>query len=97
MPTLDALALAEPRIQVLALSQDLDGRQKVDAFFGQRKFERLEPFIDPQLALMGELKVQSLPTTILYDANGREVWRMTGSEDWQGPRARKLVAEATAG
>ena len=97
MPTLDALAGTEPRIEVLALSQDLDGRQKVDAFFAERKFKTLEPYIDPQLQLMGELKVQSLPTTILYDAGGREVWRMTGTENWQGARARALIAEALKG
>jgi thiol-disulfide isomerase/thioredoxin len=94
MPTLDALAAAEPGLQVLALSQDLNGQQKVDAFFEQRNFAKLEPYIDPELRLMGELKVQSLPTTILYDARGREVWRMTGMENWQGPRARRLIAEA---
>jgi thiol-disulfide isomerase/thioredoxin len=94
MPTLDALAADEPRLQVLALSQDLNGQQKVDAFFEQRNFSKLEPYIDPELRLMGELKVQSLPTTILYDAEGREIWRMTGEEDWQGPRARRLIAEA---
>ena len=94
MPTLDALAAAEPGIEVVAISQDLDGRQKVEAFFEQRKLKALEPFIDPELQLMGGLKVQSLPTTILYDRNGREVWRMTGMAEWDGERARRLVAEA---
>ena len=97
MPTLDALAAREPRLQVLAISQDLQGQQKVDAFFDQRKFERLEPYIDPELQLMGELKVQSFPTTILYDAEGREVWRMTGMEDWEGPRARALISQSLKG
>ena len=94
MPTLDALAAAEPQIRVLAISQDLNGQQKVDAFFEQRRFAMLEPYIDPELQLMGELKVQSLPTTILYDAGGQEVWRMTGEENWQGKRAKDLIAEA---
>jgi thiol-disulfide isomerase/thioredoxin len=94
MPTLDALAAREPRLQVLALSQDLDGRQKVDAFFEQRKLAKLEAYLDSEMSMMGALKVQTLPTTILYDARGREVWRMTGIEDWTGPRARALIAEA---
>lgn len=95
MPTLDALAAREEgKLQVLALSQDLDGQAKVAAFFAERRFARLEPYIDPQLALMGELAVQSLPTTILYDAGGREVWRITGVEDWRSARAARLIAEA---
>lgn len=94
MPTLDALAVREPGLQVLALSQDLEGRQKVDAFFEQRKFASLEPYLDKEMAMMGALKISTLPTTILYDTEGRELWRMTGIEEWQGPRARALIAEA---
>jgi hypothetical protein len=36
-----------------------------------------------------------LPTTILFDAEGREVWRKVGEEDWQGARAAALVDEAS--
>jgi thiol-disulfide isomerase/thioredoxin len=95
MPTLDALAARDGGIEVLTVSQDLNGEEKVDAFFAKRKFEMLEPYIDPELTLMGELGVTTLPTTILYDAQGREVWRMTGMEEWTGPRAAALIAEAT--
>jgi thiol-disulfide isomerase/thioredoxin len=96
MPMLDALAAREEgRLQVLALSQDLEGQAKVDAFFEKRKFSRLEPYIDPQLNAMAALKIGELPTTILYDANGRELWRITGMEDWEGQRAAALIAEAS--
>ena len=94
MPTLDALAAREDKLQVLVVSQDLDGQDKVDAFFAERKFSTLQPYIDPQMGLMTALGVDTLPTTILYDAEGREVWRMTGIEDWQGARAAELIAEA---
>ncbi len=93
MPTLDALAAREKGLQVLAVSQDIGGREKVDAFFAERGFRMLQPFVDPELSLMSELKVTTLPTTILYDAQGREVWRMTGMEDWQGSRAAGLLRE----
>ena len=94
MPTLDALARRDQRIEVLAVSQDLNGQEKVDAFFAKRKFEMLEPYLDPELILMTQLGISTLPTTILYDAEGREVWRMTGMEDWTAPRAAALIAEA---
>lgn len=94
MPSLDALAAQDPRIQVLALSQDMNGQEKVDAFFSERKFTRLEPYIDAELAMMSALKVDTLPTTIFYDADGQEIWRVTGREDWTGPRAAALIAEA---
>jgi thiol-disulfide isomerase/thioredoxin len=94
MPTLDALAAQQgDRIEVVPISQDGNGREKVEQFFAKGQFASLQPYIDPTLAMMSELKIESLPTTILYDAGGREVWRMVGMEDWQGKRAAALIAE----
>jgi thiol-disulfide isomerase/thioredoxin len=98
MPSLDALAARETGgIQVIAISQDLDGRQRVTDFFAARAFTRLEPYLDPQMGLMAALALDTLPTTILYDAEGREVWRMVGMVDWHGRRAARLLLEAEAG
>jgi thiol-disulfide isomerase/thioredoxin len=98
MPSLDALAVREGEaLHVLALSEDLDGRRKVTDFFAARDFRRLEPYLDPQLSFMTSLGVDTLPTTILYDAEGVEVWRMTGLSDWESERAARLLTEAEAG
>jgi thiol-disulfide isomerase/thioredoxin len=98
MPSLDALAVREGEaLQVLALSQDLDGRDKVTQFFAERNFRALEANLDPQLAFMSELRIGTLPTTILYDAEGREVWRIRGRADWESERVARLLAEAEAG
>lgn len=97
MPSLDALAVREEDLEVLALSQDVAGRQAVDEFFAEREFEELEAYLDDQMAFMAALGLDTLPTTILYDAEGREVWRMTGMADWKGERAARLLAEADAG
>lgn len=97
MPSLDALAAREPGLQVLALSQDMNGQEKVDAFFANRKFEKLQPYVDAELSMMSALGISTLPTTILYDASGREVWRMTGMEDWTGQRAEALIEESLKG
>jgi thiol-disulfide isomerase/thioredoxin len=94
MPTLDALAGSRDDIEVLTVSQDMAGKAKVDAFFAKRNFRMIEPYLDAELSLMTGLKVDTLPTTILYDAEGREVWRMTGMEDWKGSRAASLIGEA---
>jgi thiol-disulfide isomerase/thioredoxin len=96
LPTLDALQAREgARLKVLTVSQDLEGRAKVEAFLAKGKYRRLEAWLDPQMALMGELGVTSLPTTILYDAGGREVWRVAGDKDWTGAEAAALLAEAS--
>jgi thiol-disulfide isomerase/thioredoxin len=98
MPSLDRLAAREGEaLQVIAISQDLDGRQKVTDFFRERGFTRLEPYLDGQMALMSALRLDTLPTTILYDSSGEEVWRMTGMAEWHGERAGRLLREADAG
>lgn len=98
MPSLDALAAREDEaLRVLAISEDLGGRRKVADFFAARRFARLEPYLDPEMALMAALGLDTLPTTILYDAGGEEVWRMTGMADWQSERAARLLAEADPG
>ena len=95
MPSLDRLAArGNGGVQVVAVSQDLDGRDKVDRFFARTGLRNLEPFLDGDMALMSALRIGTLPTTILYDAQGREVWRMTGMAEWDGERARRLLAEA---
>jgi thiol-disulfide isomerase/thioredoxin len=98
MPALDALAVREgDGLQVLALSQDPDGRALVTRFFGERNFRALEANLDPQMEYMSSLKLGILPTTILYDAEGREVWRMVGIADWESERVARLLDEAEAG
>lgn len=98
MPSLDALALREGEaLNVVALSQDLGGRALVTRFFGERSFRALEANLDPQMQFMTALRLDTLPTTILYDAEGREVWRMVGMADWQSDRVARLLDEAEAG
>ncbi len=93
MPSLDRLAERQNGLQVLALSQDMEGRDRVTQFFGARRLARLEPYLDPRLDVMMTLRIDTLPTTILYDAAGNEVWRMTGMAEWDGERAARLLAE----
>lgn len=94
MPTLDALAAREgDALQVIALSQDFEGAEKVAPFFEKAKFARLQPYLDTEAAFSLGMGL-NLPTTILYDAQGREIWRMLGDTDWAGEPAAKLIAEA---
>jgi len=92
MPTLDALAQSGA-VRVIAVSQDLDGAAKVDPFFQAHGFKTLQPYLDPKLGLSTALQA-NLPTTILYDSTGHELWRVMGGYDWTSAEARKLIAEA---
>ncbi|HEY0324627.1 MAG TPA: TlpA disulfide reductase family protein [Allosphingosinicella sp.] len=98
MPSLDALAAREgDALHVVALSQDLNGRGLVTRFFAQRNFRHLEANLDPEMRFMTDMRLDTLPTTILYDAEGREVWRMRGMAEWESERIARLLDEAEAG
>lgn len=95
MPALDRLAAREKeRLQLVAISQDMAGKRAVEPFFAQAKLTTLKPYIDKENVLMLALKSETLPMTILYDSEGREMWRITGAFDWEGPAARKLLDES---
>ena len=92
MPTLDALAAREKdRLQLIVVSMDMAGRREVDPFFAKARFKVLQPYLDKQNVLMEALKTETLPTTVFYDAKGREQWRVLGSMDWTSDRARTLI------
>lgn len=99
MPMLDALAASKgDALQVLTISQDTDGKSgkaldKVTPFFEKARFKKLQPWLDPEANWSMTMGV-NLPTTILYDATGKEVWRFSGDMDWTGAVAAALVAEA---
>ena len=96
LPTLDRLAQSG-RIQVLAVSQDDGPHPSVVAFLQAHKVATLEPYQDAKMSLSAALGPDTvLPTSILYDANGKEVWRFVGDQDWTSPEAAKLLAEAGA-
>ena len=92
MPMLDQLA-AGGKLRVVTVSEDLQGAEKVVPFFATRTFAHLEPWLDPENALGDHYRTGILPTTVLYDKDGREVWRMIGGHDWTGPRTTAMLAD----
>jgi thiol-disulfide isomerase/thioredoxin len=93
MPTLDRLAAEPGSPRILAISEDLKGAEAVNPFLQQHRFLHLQVWLDPQANLSLGYG-GNLPTTVLYDKNGKEVWRMLGGYDWSSDEAKALVAEA---
>ena len=94
LPQLDALAGKAPGgLRVLAVSQDLEGLAKVKPFLAERGIRHLPLLYDDQAKVSMGMAV-NLPTTILYDSQGNEVWRTSGERDWTSAETAKLLAEA---
>lgn len=93
MPTLDALAATRGQtMTVIAVAQDLQGAAVVDPWFQKAGLKALQPYLDPDNSLLDDAN-SALPTSIFYDANGHELWRVVGAIDWQGAEAKALLAE----
>ena len=99
LPTLDRLAGAKgSALRVLAVSQDMGESAKasaqVKAFWDAKGFAHIQPVLDPQGEASSQYQVSTLPTTIYYDAQGREVWRLVGGHDWASRETDTLLTEA---
>jgi thiol-disulfide isomerase/thioredoxin len=93
MPTLDNIATrAGDKLKVLTVSQDRAGVD-IGPTFTKGGFKHLERYRDPDNKLAFAFNTGMLPTTVLYDSQGKEVWRVIGGMDWNGPRANTLLAE----
>jgi thiol-disulfide isomerase/thioredoxin len=93
MPTLARLQAAYPgRLIVAPISMDrLADREKARAFIADHA--PLDFYQDPKYALAFALDppAEGFPTTLIYDAKGRERARLSGGADWNGPDARAVV------
>lgn len=92
MPTLDRAAQAlAGKVAVIALNQG-DDVAKVRTFLAGKPLAHAVPLLDSKMAVSVTLAA-NLPTTILYDATGHELWRATGGRDWASPESLKLIGE----
>ena len=96
LPTLQQLEQAQAgdgKLGIIAVSQDTGSQGSVDAFLGERDIGRFAAYHDPDMNLTSALNIQVMPTTILYDAEGKEVWRYVGDLDWTSEEAKQLLSE----
>lgn len=98
LPTLEALAeREEKRLNVVVVSQDTQKAGEVAPFLAERGFKRLKPYVDPENNLGFSFATGVIPTTILYDAQGKEVWRVIGGTDWNGSRIAAMMEDTLQG
>lgn len=93
MPALDRLeaTMGGADFAVVALSLDRGGAELVRPFFEDRRLRALPIYLDPQGAAMSALGLKGLPTSVLIDREGREIARLDGPAEWDGPRALRLI------
>jgi thiol-disulfide isomerase/thioredoxin len=99
MPTFDRLQerLRSRGLAVVPVSVDLKGMPAVDAFYSELKIRHLPKYVDETRDGAKAVGLMGIPATLALDRNGREVFRVEGPLDWNGPavvaRLNKLLDE----
>jgi thiol-disulfide isomerase/thioredoxin len=93
MPTLDRLQakLGGPGFEVVALSTDAGGIQAVQEFYGSLALKRLTIYIEGAGNALTALGAPGIPTTLLVDAEGREIGRYVGAADWESDAFQQVL------
>lgn len=83
---------SEP-IVVVALDIDRgdEGADKARAMLKRLKLEGLAFHHDAQSRAYRALGIEIMPTTIIFDPQGREAGRLRGPAEWDAPEAQKLL------
>ena len=91
MPALDRLnaRIGGDRFAVVTLA--LDSPAKADAFLRQINATTLRAFTDSEGRALSTLGVTTVPTTLLIDAQGREIGRLSGAAAWDQRPAIELI------
>jgi thiol-disulfide isomerase/thioredoxin len=97
MPALDRLQgmRGDEGFAVLTVATGRNSPAAIDRFFADAGITLLPRLTDPQQQMARAMGVLGLPVTILVDAEGREVARMTGEADWAGPEALAVIDALT--
>jgi|HubBroStandDraft_1064217.scaffolds.fasta_scaffold00005_111 thiol-disulfide isomerase/thioredoxin len=93
MPSLDRLKAAREgdRFTIATVSEDVKGAAAVEPFLAKNSLGGLPRYLDPKNALLRAFGAAGLPTTLLLDGAGREIGRLEGPADWDGPEAMGLI------
>jgi thiol-disulfide isomerase/thioredoxin len=93
MPTLDRLQakLGGARFEVVALSTDAGGVGAVREFYDALGIRRLAVYVGGDEKVLSALAAPGIPTTLLVDAEGREVGRYVGAADWESEAFTRML------
>lgn len=93
MQTLDTsqVDLRGQGFDVVALSIDTGGAPIVRRFFDKVGIKHLNIAVDPTQLSFTNLRIAGLPTTLLINADGKEVGRLVGPATWNDPEMEAFL------
>ena len=92
MPSLDRLKYkVGDNFDVIAISVDRDGINKVKDFFDNNNIKNLEKFFDIKNSLAKEMNLFGVPTSFFIDKNGNIIGNYQGDMEWDNETVVKFV------
>jgi thiol-disulfide isomerase/thioredoxin len=93
MPALDRLqgAMGGPDFEVVPVSIDRSGIDKVRNFFSEIGIRHLPMYADASGQVLRAIGAVGLPTTLIIDRAGQEVGRVIGPAEWDSPEIADLL------
>ncbi|MAY31734.1 MAG: redoxin [Rhodovulum sp.] len=95
MPGLDRLQteLAGEDFEVVTIAVGRLSVPGIHRFFEETGVENVVALRDPFAILSRQMSVLGLPVTVIMDPEGREIARLIGEAEWDGPNARVILDE----
>ena len=93
MPMLDALQadMGSAKFEVVTLSLDTGGVPVVRRFFDRVGIKHLTMYVDQTMLSFTNLRIVGLPTTMIVNADGRELARLIGPATWNDPDMKAFL------
>ena len=93
MASLERLAWSEGGVPFAIIGISTDDDVRAAAALLTRTNATISHFIDRRLEMENMLGAQSLPLTVLVDAQGRVLEKVSGAKPWDSPEAKAFVNE----
>jgi len=93
LPSIDRVqgSLGGNDFTVVAINLDRAGKPKARQLTKRLKIKHLALYLDPKSDSARKLSVRSMPTTFIFDRNGREVGKLVGGAEWDEAEAVALI------
>lgn len=94
MPSLAALRAehTDGNFEVITIATGRNRISGIETFFVETGISNLPIYLDPKGQLARSMGVLGLPVTVLLDAEGYEIARLTGGADWHGDSAQSWLS-----
>ena len=76
---------------VVALNVDRGGKSVASRYSRRLKLDKLALYTDQSNNAAKSMRLENMPTTIIFDAEGREVGRLVGAAEWDTEEAINLL------